>query len=799
MSKEAFDFDKNVVIENIGDLCTEYMRIFGANNNLMRHLPSLIDGLKPGERRILYTMYLDKLFPTARHLKVSKIVGNTMSSFHPHGNIPIYETLVKLAQPWVNIQPLIQGQGNFGSSMGNVAAADRYIEARLSFYAYKCFFEDFSLELVDTKPNYLGDQLEPEYLPAKYPNVLINNTFGIGYGVSTGLPTYNLREVLELTIKLLEDPDYEDITLIPDSPTWAHIVDEGQFKKISETGKGKFKMRGEIVVDDERNALIIKSVPLQVSARAVKDDILELHKQGVIPGIRSIDVKTGREASSPSGFEIIINFKKEIDPFSVMHTIYTKTQMEKTFPVNFKLIDDYQDVDYNIRDLILSWLEYRRDTKRREYNYKLTKARERQHILETILMIFTGENGEKSLKAIRKAESRKEIVKYLMETFPSITSLQAENIADMKLSSFSKEAIQRYKKEKEQIDEKVALYEKIIRSNKKIDKIIREELEEGIKLFGADRKSKVISIDGETKVRDTNHVVVFTLNGFVKKLPEDVTSIGFVNQGDYPIEIVQVSNLTDLMIFDESGNISKLPVHILPNSELNSEGERLSKYCNIRGKITSIIPKPTTEILEKIKAPVYFVMVTKNGIIKKTAATCYVNMKNELLGLIVKEGDELKSVKVMAGDKDILVYTNKGFGVRFSSTEIRETNRMSIGVKALDMNDPDEIVIGMDIVNEKDKFLFALTNKGTGKKSTLSTFKTMDRASKPLRIISLEDDEEVILIKTVKGNEKFKAYLKNSVEEIDIESVPELPRLSKGRKLIPVRKGEVIIDIKEVK
>lgn len=791
---EQYHGDRNIEITNIGDLCTEDMKIFGANTNLMRHIPGLPDGLKPGERRILYAMYHGlKSRPNKNTIKVARITGEVIGKYHPHGDGPVFETLVKLSQPWNNIQPLITGQGNFGSQTGKPAAAARYIEAKLSKYAYKCFFEDFDINFVNTKVTFLGNELEPEYLPARYPNVMINNTFGIGYGVSTGLPTYNLREVLELTLRLMDDPDLEDVTLIPDSPTGAHIIDEGQFKEISETGKGKFKMRGHIEVDEENNELIIRSLPLQVASNNIKADLIALHSENKIQGIIGIDDDSG----STKGIKLHIRLKKEVDAVTIMHTIYTKTQMEKTFPVNFKLIDDYQDSDYSIPALLNSWIDFRRETKRIEYNYKLIEAKERQHILDIILLVLTGENGEKSLKVIRKAESRDDIIQYLMKSF-KITSLQASTIADMRMATFSKDGINRLKKEKDDIDAKVKKYDKIIRSNKKVDIIIREELEEGIALFGAPRKSKVITITGEEKIRKTNHVVVFTMNGFVKKLPEDVTTIGLINQGDYPIEICQVNNTTDLLIFDETGKISKLPVHGIPNSVLSSEGEKLSNYCTIQGKITSIVPKPTIEVLDKIKVPVYFVMVTKNGIIKKTSASNYTSIKNELLGLIVKDKDELKSVHLLTGDKDLLIYTNKGFGVRFSSGDIRETNRMSIGVKSIDLA-KGECVIGMDIVNEKDKFLFVLTNKGTGKKCTLENFITMDRASKPLRIISLDSEEEVILIKTVKGTEKYKAYLKSSIEDINIENVMELPRLSKGRKLIGVRKGDVIIDIKEIK
>ncbi|HEY8406223.1 MAG TPA: DNA topoisomerase (ATP-hydrolyzing) subunit A, partial [Acholeplasma sp.] len=742
------------------------MQIYGANVKFMRYIPGVVDGLKPGERRIMYGMYLKKLFPDRNHKKSSVAISEAIL-LHPHGDGPIYDTIVKLAQPWNNNQVLIDGQGGFGTPMGEAAAASRYTEVRMSLYAYKCFFEEFDLRYSDTRLNYLGDTEEPEFLHSRYPNVLINNTFGIGYGVSTGLPTYNTKEVLELTIKLLEDPDYEDVTLIPDSPTYAHIVDEGQFKELSETGIGQFKMRGEMEVDEENNIIIIKSVPLQVSPNKVKEAIIALQNEGKISGILDFKESSARETNNPSGFEMRIILKKEADPYAIMDALYTsnKVRMQVTIPINFKLIDDYEDKSFNVRSVILTWLDYRRDFKRRVYNHMYIKAKERQHILDTLLMIFTGKNAEKALETIRNAESKSEIREYLMKTF-NISSLQAEEIAEMKLSAFTKESIKRYKAEKEEIDKKVESYKKIIKSNKKIDKIIKEELEEGIRLFGGERKSQIITIDGTKKIRDTKHLVVVTKDNMIKKLPHDVETIGHINQGDYPTEILtDVSNLTDILFFDSRGMISKLSLHEIPNTELSSGGENISKFCNLTGRITSIIRKPTLESIDVIKAPIYLLMVTKNGIIKKTLLKSYMNIKSDLMAMIIKEGDELQSVKMLAGTKDILVYTNKGFGIRFSSETVKETNRMSIGVKAIELTE-DEVVIGMDIVNEKDTSIFALTNKGTGKRSTLENFPPMDRGGKSLRIISLENDEEVIIMKTVKGKEKFKVFLKNSIEEI---------------------------------
>lgn len=791
-------FSKNIEKANIGDSCRDYMQIFGANINLMRYIPSISDGIKPGERRILYTLYNDlESTPTKKKKKVSTVAGHVLN-YHPHGDAPVMQSIVTMGQPWSNFNPLIEGEGNYGSPKGEPAAHGRYIEARLSRYAWKCFFEQYSDNLVDMKPTYGGDKMEPEYFPAVYPNALLNTTFGIGYGASCGLPSYNMNEVIELTLNLQKNPNYKDITLIPDSPTGAFIVDEGQFEEISRTGMGKFKMRGEIEVDEEKNALIIRSIPMQTNLNSITKDIFEMINNGTIQGFVKrddnchVDRKTGNYVIQ---YEMM--FKAEVDLYVIRELIYKRTMMEKTFPVNFKLIDDYQDFDYNIRSLILHWLDFRRETLRRKFNYKLVEARERQHVLETILMVVSGKNGEKAVETIRRGKSKEEVKEYLMKTF-KITSLQADRITSLPMLAFSPESIEKFKKEKEKVDANVEKYNGLIRSAKKIDKIIKEELLEGVALFGEPRRSKVIQLDGTEKIRNTNHIIVLTMNGFVKKLPSDTQSIGFINPGDYPTEIIPIKNTEDLMIFDETGKISKLQVHQIPNSSLDSEGEKLSKFCNINGSIRAVTAKPSVEALKAIKEPVYFLMVTRNGIIKKTAASRYTNIKNELLAMDVKEGDSFQSVKLMMGHKDILVYTSNGFGVRFNSSEVKETNRMSIGVKAINMTD-DDSVIGMDIVNEADKSIFVLTSKGTGKKCTLENFGTMDRAAKPLRITSLEEKEDLILVRTVKGTEKFRVYLNTGINEILIKDVPELPRLSKGRKLIGVPKGSRIIDIREVK
>lgn len=609
--------------------------------------------------------------------------------------------------------------------------------------------------------------------------------------MSTSIPTYNFKEACLAAIDLIRDPDV-DIVLVPDSPTGAYIVDEGKFSEISKTGRGQFKMRGVITIDDSDNSLIVTSTPLMVNWNTIKPVIINSLNDGKNNLLKGID-----DLTDETGMRFKLQLKKEADPVSVMHTIYSKTNMEKTFGVNFKLTENYTDQDYSIKSLLQTWIDFRRETKRRYYAHRLTAGKERQHILSILLMILSKDNAEKTVTIFKKSENTAKCAEALMKTY-GITSLQAKTIADMKFSALTKEAYKRYLKEKDEVDNDIAEVEKIIRSSKKIDKIIIKELEEGIKLFGEDRRSEIINTDNEVKVRATNHIIVFTRNGMVKKLPNDIKSIGNIATNDFPKDIIEINNTSDLMLFDSTGKAVRLPVSKIPNSTLNSDGFRLSDYCNIGGQLVTSKIAPTEEYLSSIKAPIYYLMVTRNGYIKKTLASAFINMKNDLIGMIIKEKDALVCCKILAGDKDIVVYTNTGRGIRFNTTDISETGRMSIGSMSMQM-DADESVIGMDILNPKDKYLFVLTDRGFAKKCTLDTYATQTRNTKPSRIVTLDRDDTINVIRTVKGDESFRVFTKNDRVDISIkDDVIELPRLSKGKKLIGVKRGDGIINVKEI-
>lgn len=783
------DYDKNVEERNIADECTTFMKIFGINKNIMRHFPIVHDGLKLVERRILYAMYYNKIGPKDSHLKLETIVGY-VGNYHPHGGGSIIDSLSRMGKSWLNNIMIIDKHGNFGNVTGEDAGAARYIEARLSEFAYKCYFEEFSTTIVDMKRNYNGNLWEPEYLPAKYPMALINYTLGIGYGSFVGMPPYNFKDVMELTIQVLKNPKTPCI-LYPDSPTGCYIINDNNYKGISQTGKGTYRMRGVIDVNVEDNSLSIRNTPIQTSWADIKLKVLKI--------LRDKDKKFNYLVRPPKddtkGMDMCIKLflKKEIDPYKMRELIYKKTDMQKSFGVDFKLIDDYMDYSFNVQSILQSWIDFRRETKRRIYNKKLSDCIEREHILKILLFILNNDNATKTMEIYNTSKNKKDIMERLI-TLYKISSLQADTIAEMKGHQFSRDAKDRYASELKTLEVKIAEYYDIIRSDKKIDSIIIAELEEGIKLFGTPRRSKIIKIaEDEDNVPDTKHTVIVTNNKNIKKLPHSTKSIGNIEQGDFPNQIIKCKNKDDLLVFDKLGNIYKIPVSELRDNTMQDSGTPLLMYRKVKSAPVAIRRKITKAELDKADGLLDVLMLTKNCKLKKTEMNEYAYIKNEMLGLNLKDNDELVDIEIITDDTDIIIFTNKGNGVRINSDEIKRTGRVSIGNNVMTPED-GEYALGMALVKPKDKFIFILTNKGKGKKCTLSNFTTMDRKAVPLKLITLDGGDDIITVRTIKGNnEVLKVNTKSDVHELNTTDIPELPRLSKGKKLVPVPKGDCII------
>jgi DNA gyrase subunit A len=794
-----YDCNKNIVTKSISEECTQLTNIYAANKNRLRHIPLVNDGLLPGERRALYTMMYEKgLRYDKAYKKMSSSVGATME-YHPHGDGNIEDTICKLSQYWKNIHPLVDVQGNNGSEKGDNHAAVRYLEAKLTKYTHNCYFEHFYPDIVDMRPAYDGIHMEPEFLPAKYPHILFKQTYAMGYGVLSSIPTYNFTEVCEFVINLIDDPKYDKI-LYPDLPNGCEVIDDGQFDEVRKTGKGKFRMKAKVVIDEENSVIRIESMPLMMTinqliksedVKGKKDSkLIKLVKEGSLVGYEDIYDK-----STETSAAIEIVFKKGTDLYRNLNVLYKKGLIIKSLPILIRAInDEYELQDYTIRELLLEWLNFRRDTKRREINKGIVRKKERLHILNTLIFILQGKNGEKTVSLIKKAENNDEIQKGLMKEF-GITSLQAKSISNMRMTAFSKSSLKSYKQEYDELEKEVEKLLKISKSSSKIDKLIKKELEEGIRLFGSDRKSQIVSFNNEKVIQDTDHVLVFTQYNKIKKLSSNIESIGDFEQGDRPIEVLRVNNRNSVMVFDQMGKVNKIDVADVVSTDISNKGTNLSDIIEVHGKVIKVIPVPTEEELSKIKMDnVFIVLISKKGIIKKTPFSNFVNIKRDLTAAVISNGDEIVDVKLVMGNKQLIIYTDHGKGVRITTDDIKETGRISMGVKALELK-ADDNVLGMNIVGKKDKYIFVVTSKGRIKKCTLDTFALMKRNVAPLVLSTLNKGEVITHITTAKGNEVFRICTTKEVTDISMKDVPELTRLAQPKKTISVPVGDHIIEV----
>lgn len=765
---------------DIGDYNTTNMQIYGANINLARMFPDLRDGLKPVERRVLYSMY-EFTKAINQYKKVQKIIGDCMGTIHPHGDTSINDVVVRLSQPWENLVCPIDGWGNFGDVKGSGSGAARYIEAKLSKYSLDCFFSDYDPKIIEMKPSYQNEFMEPEYFVTKYPNMLMSISTGLGFGIACGIPTYNLEEILQTTIKLIKGEEV-NTNLIPDMPTGCTIIDEGQFSSIFETGRGSFRMRADIQIIPEKNIILITSLPYQVDLLKVKTKIKEMVEAKEIVGFKEI-----RDYSADR-IHLELEFKQGADLQHIVNLLYKKTNLQKTFAVIMYMIYDLECVQYSVRSALLKWIDVRRTYKNKFYINKLVKLEERKHFLDILLFILNKDNAEKTMKIIKKSDTS-EIVDKLVNTY-GITSMQAKIIANMKMKEFSKSAYKKYKEEAEELPNKINKIKKILKSNTYIDKEICSELEEGIKKYNTPRRCKVIKLDEEeSEYSNTNNVIVFTKNGYIKKLLTPVKSIGELGEGDTPNFMLTANNRDTLIIFDSEGYVYPLEVGKINQSELKDIGYNLGRYISIRGEVVHVVTK------SKIDDNSCLCFVTKQGMIKKTPINNY-TFKVAVIAVLLNKGDKLIDVIDIKDDNiDVVVYTHMGMGLRFNTSEFSSSGRTTKGCGAILLSEGD-YVYGIAKLNKSDRYITVITSTGNVKRCPLSIFPAKNRRSEAINLIGLKGKERLIYLNGCNTNNIFHIYLqKNGIVEIPVKMITTKYKYDTGDKMIPVRKGDSIVKI----
>ena len=765
---------------NIGEYNKRGMLLFGANVQLARAIPDLRDGFKPVGRRVLYSIARIAKAHTKR-MKVLSLRGFVIQ-IHPHGDSSIDDVIKDFSKPWELNYPLIEIKGNNGTPNGEPASASRYLEGKITDYCYDCYFKDWDNDIVELKDSYNPEYVEPEYLVSKFPDLLLRPATGFCFGRATYIPSFNLGEAFNAVIELIKDPTYEPV-LVPDMPTSCAILDEGNFPEICKKGNGVFKMRAEIEIHEETNQLIVTSVPYNIDLRKVKEKINTLKDKELKALKKMFD---GSKQSL--GIDLELTFLPGTDLEVMRNILYKKTALESSFPTLLTYVDNYEIRVLSLKEIMESWIDLRRVIKRKSLIGKFVKGKGRIHVLDTLIDIIEDVKFcDDIIKSIRKSK-RSEIVEKLHKKY-NISTLQANMIAKMRIEEFSEDAYSEYVQERKDLKKLLAEIEPLMNSQKKMDKIIIKELEYAIEKYNRPRTCRVIKYDkekaNESFIPSGNYILIFTKNGFVKKIPVKNKGMGELNPGDIPVETLKIDNRDSVILFDDKGMIHTVAVNDIELSDKKSKGVLVSKYAHVAGQVVAVYPRSSIDDAGQ------FTFVTAKGMIKKTECSKYA-FKSSIISILIKDDDKLVSVLYTRRNANIILYTKNGWGTRFNTKDITPTSRMSSGVIGMNLPEGDE-VIGITKINPKDTHIMVLTEKGMGKCCTLDTFNTSSRRGEVLILTQLIPSDSVCMVSGADVNSNFMIISKNDTITLQMDQIPELTRNHYGKKLIAVPKGETIV------
>lgn len=770
---------------------------------ISRALPDVRDGLKPVHRKILYATWAMGLKASAKFRKSATIVGEVLGKFHPHGDIAVYESMVRMAQDFSLRYPLIHGQGNFGSIDGDSAAAHRYTEAKLSAIAEEMLF-DIDRETVDFMPNYDGSQKEPKVMPAKLPNLLLNGSMGIAVGMATNIPPHNLTEVCDAIIYLIDNPEctIDDLMAFvkgPDFPTGGIIFDKNEIKQAYATGRGGIVMQAktEIIEENGKFHIIISEIPYQVNKSTLIEKIADLVQEKKLEGIRDI-----RDESSKDGIRIVIELKKDAYPKKVLNRLFVLTPLQEKFHVNMlALVDGLQPKVLTLKNFLEEYVKHRLVVVRRRAEYDLIRARERAHILDGLKIAIL--KIDKVIAIIKKSADKDVAKVNLMKQF-KLSEVQSIAILEMRLQQLAN--LERLRVEQE-LKEKMALIkelEALLSSKKKMQSIVKDEVKELKEKYGDERRTQVIShgvkeFKPEDLVPNEPTIVVITQDGYIKRLPPDTFKSqsrggkGVMGLATKEEDIVQELFTTmthdDLYFFTTRGRVFQLKTYDVPAASRTAKGQALQNFLQLsqNEKVSAVLS------FNDIGDDKYLVMVTKNGIIKKVDIDAFANVRRSgLIAIGLKEDDGLEWVKSSSGNDDIMIITAKGQSIRFKEKDIRAMGRTASGVHAIRLKKGDSVV-GMGVLNSKMVGknmleLFVISENGCGKKTNLKSYKIQRRGGSGIKTMSV----------TAKTGEIVNVYISNIEDERDMiiislhgqvirmgfKTVPSLGRATQGVRLM---------------
>lgn len=779
------NFEEKFIDKNIAELCMDYDKIKGANTNLARIAPDFVDGLKPVQRRALYIMFLKDRGKSYR--KLATISGDTFGRVHPHTPTAIEDALVNIAQEWHNSIPLIDGEGNWGSVSGDPAGASRYIKARLSEYAYACFFEDWNDSVVDMVMGYDEETKEPLYLPAKYPNALLNGCLGIGYGMASNIPPFNFREVVEATITLMMDPE-APIVLIPDSPTGANII-EGDFQKISDMGNGTYSMRCKYEIDAEDNTIIITSLPYQISVNSIREKIADIKEKNGLPELITMNDLSGEYVN----LQLVI--RDDVNPYKFMKKLISEVAgLEKSYPVNITVTNDYESFDYSVKKLLTEWIRYRREQKRVVVTHKRTTLLAEQRTNDVKIFLMSKHNLDDTINIFRASRNRSDIERRLIETYKNseihMDSLQARALSNMRMHELCQESYEECLKRREELLKEIKDIEDILNSTDGIDKLIIAELRDGIKRFGSPRKSNVVprkikvssDVEGSCILQlssDGNIIRKIATNVYEEPIPAD--NNGFA---------VRVDNDSSFILINEAGYYAFIRAKDLP---VDSEVP-VTRYAKQRldGNIIAMLPWD-------MDSDLCCTLISKKGVLKRIKISEMGPSKKPCVMLDRNDSLVRGIVTQMKSAKDILVYTREGMGQRFDPNLLRVTSPSAKGGNGFKLKGDDEIVGCYAINPEENQYIAYVTMKGKVRLNLIDYLPLRDsKHDAMVMLISINDRDRLLSVVGCNKFDKLQVFFDDGTNEIiEIEHLEEGTMSSEPKKV--TTKNAVTNNIVKVK
>ncbi len=769
-----------------------------------RALPDVRDGLKPVHRRILYTMHQLGLTPKSQYKKSARIVGDTMGKYHPHGDSAIYDAMVRLAQDFSTRYPLVDGHGNFGSLDGDPPAAMRYTEARLSPLALE-MLRDIEKETVNFSPNFDGEEMQPDVLPSRIPNLLINGASGIAVGMATNIPPHNLGEVVDGLIAILDNPDIEVIDLLdivkgPDFPTGGIILGRQGIKKAYLQGRGQIKVRAKAEIEEMRGGkyrIIVTEIPYQVNKANLVEKIAELARTKKIDGI------TDLRDESDTEIRIIIELRKDVSPQIILNQLYKQTQMQVTFGAIMLALVNGEPKVLNLKEMMTHYLDHQEEVTRRRYQYDLAKAEHQAHIREGLLIAL--DHLDEVIKIIRESPSDKEALDSLMSQF-ALTEIQGNAILDMRLRRLTGLERDKVLGEYNELQATIAEYKSILGDRKRLLDIIKADLLDIKNKYGDQRKTAISaqseSLDIEDLIHAEDVVVMITRQGYIKRLPINTYKsqlrggrgvIGMDTKEEDFVEHIFVANTLDtILFFTTKGLVHQLKTYQIPDASRQSRGTSVVNLLQIEKEeiITAVIS------IKGFDEDASLLMITKNGKIKRTALTEYdTRLKRGLIAVKLQDNDELISVVKVQKDDQAFIATALGRAIRIKVKGVREMGRATMGVKGIELG-PDDEVVALDLVRAKS-FILTVTKNGYGKRTRIGEYRIQGRGGKG--IINMKVNKKtghVITAMSVMGDEeiiiatKEAIVLKTTVESISIQG-----RSTQGVMVMRPEEGNELVSV----